>query len=219
VSAQRLHTVQTMSAQRATSEGGGLLGSLLGGLLSGPAMGNELGEAAEGPAVFELADDVGEVAVGLDAEEEAAIGEGEGGGEALAPTRGACEEEVASGYGKHADSALAAAVVDLEASIAEAAAEEITLVDGVGGGSAQGGLGQELGVEQISPAVERVEERERAPPSLIGAGIGVKAAFLAVGLDGVEVGEVLDRSLMRVRAPGHRDQRFHGIVITQNGAS
>ena len=95
--------VQAQQQSARAPRDGGLLGGLLSGLLSGPAVGDELGEAAEGPAVFELADDVGQIAVGLDAEQEAAVGEGEGGGEALA---------------KHANSALAAAIVDLEAPIA-----------------------------------------------------------------------------------------------------
>ena len=48
-------------------------------------------------------------------------------------------------------------------------------------------------MKRVSPAVDRIEERERAPPALVGAGISIETALLAVGLDGVEVSEIFER--------------------------
>ena len=109
----------TIGEQAAPGKGIGLLGALLGGMLSGPAVGDELGEAFHRPAGFDLADDVDEVAVGLDAEREAIVDEGEGDGEALAAARGASEEEVPSCDGEESNSAFDAPVVYLKASVVE----------------------------------------------------------------------------------------------------
>ncbi|MEO8902290.1 MAG: hypothetical protein ABI488_10325 [Polyangiaceae bacterium] len=70
--------------------------------------------------------------MGLNAEHEAAVGEGESGGEALSAAWGAGEEEIATGDGKHANSSLDTAVVDFKAAVVEAAAKELTLIDGGG---------------------------------------------------------------------------------------
>jgi hypothetical protein len=45
-----------------------LFGALLCGLIRGPALRDELGKLSQGPATFELADDVDEVLVRIDAE-------------------------------------------------------------------------------------------------------------------------------------------------------
>ncbi len=90
----------------ATAKPPSLLGALLGGMLGGPAVRNELGEALHGPTRFDLADDVDEVAVRLDAEREAIVDEGEGDGQTLATARGAREQEVPSCDGEESDSAL-----------------------------------------------------------------------------------------------------------------
>ena len=98
-----------------------LLTGLVGG---GPGPGDELGEPSHGPARLELADDVEQVEVGVDAEQGAVVDEGVGGGESLAAAGGACEEVVAAADGEVADAALDAAVVDLEAPIFEATPKE-----------------------------------------------------------------------------------------------
>src|SRR5688572_4708896 len=172
---------------------GGLLGALLSGMLEGPARGHQLGETAQRPARFELADDVEQVNVRVDAENEAAIDEGEDGRKPLTAASGAGEEEVPAGHGVRPNATLGAAVVDLEAAIFEAAAEEGPLVDGVGRGLAQRGFRQELGVNAVDPFVEGVEQGERATAALFAAGIGIEAPGLAVFLNGVEVDEVLER--------------------------
>src|SRR5688572_19480751 len=171
---------------------GGLLGTLLSSMLERPACGHQLGEAAQGPARFQLTDDVEQVNVRVDAENKAAIDKGEDGREPLASASGAGEEEVPAGHGVRANAALGAAVIDLEAPIRKAAAEEGPLVDGVSRGLAQGGLRQEFGVNAVDPLVEGVEQWQRAPAALLAAGIGIEVPGLAVFLDGVEVGEVLE---------------------------
>src|SRR5690606_309753 len=47
--------------------------ALLSGMLGGPALRDELGEAAQGPAGLELADDVHEVGVGVDSEQQTVV--------------------------------------------------------------------------------------------------------------------------------------------------
>jgi hypothetical protein len=74
----------------------------------------------------------------------------------------------------------------------EAAPEEGPLIDGVGRGAAQWGLGQELGVELIDPGVERIENRQRAPPPLVTAGLGIEALLFAFGLNLVQLGKEPD---------------------------
>ncbi len=83
--------------------------------------------------------------LGLNAEHEAAVGEGESGSEARSTARGACEEEIATGDGKHANSSLDTAVVDFEAAIIKASTKEFALIDGVRRGSAQRDLGRHFG--------------------------------------------------------------------------
>src|SRR5690606_7693417 len=103
---------------------GGLLGMLLRGMPDRPTGGQQLGEAAQRPARLELADGGEQVDVGVDAEDEAAIDQGEDGRQPLASAGGAGEEEIAAGYGKGPNAPLGAAVVDLEAPVLEAATEE-----------------------------------------------------------------------------------------------
>ena len=87
-----------------------------------------------------------------------------------------------------------AAVIDLEAPVAEAAAEEVALVDGVGRVAPEGRLGQEFGVKVVDPAVERIEQGQRAPTPFFSTSRGVESTRLAVFLDRVEVDEVLERN-------------------------
>ncbi|MEY4548940.1 MAG: hypothetical protein RL685_5135 [Pseudomonadota bacterium] len=148
-----------------------LFEALLSGLVGGsPVPGNELGQATHRPARVELADDIEQVLVGVDAEQGAVVDEGVGGGEPLAAACGAGEEVVVATDGEVADPSLDATVVDLEAPVLEAAPKEHTLVDRVGGSAAQRGLRQEFGVKVVNPVVERVEQRQRAPPALLRAG-------------------------------------------------
>src|SRR5690606_34672839 len=162
-------------------------------MLDRPTGGHQLGEAAQRPARLELADGVEQVDVGVDAEDEAAIDQGEDGRQPLASAGGAGEEEIAAGYGKGPNAPLGAAVVDLEAPVLEAATEERPLVDGVGGGLTEAGFRQELGMNAVDPLVESVEQGQGASTALLAAGIGIEASGLAGFLDGVELDEVLQR--------------------------
>src|SRR6187431_1348785 len=116
------------TASRAPS----LLGAVLGGLLGGPVCRDELREAAQRPAALELVDDIDEVALGIDAESEAVVHQGERDGQPLAAAYGAGEEKATARDGEQADPALDTPVVDLKAPVVEAAAEEGALVDRVG---------------------------------------------------------------------------------------
>src|SRR3954469_14387377 len=97
-----------------------LLSVLLSGMLSQPAMGDKFGEACEGPTGFELADEVEEVTVGVDAKGEAVVDEGEGDGQALAAAHRAGEKEIAAGHGKQANAPFDPAVVDIKPAVLEA---------------------------------------------------------------------------------------------------
>ncbi len=48
-------------------------------------------------------------------------------------------------------------------------------------------------MELICPTIKCIEERERAPPALVSSRVGIEATLFAVGLNGVEVGEIFDR--------------------------
>lgn len=129
-------------------------------MLEGPSGRGQLGEATEGPARLELGDDVLEVGLGVDAAEQAAVGQGEGDGEAFPAADGAGEVETPACGGEEPDSSFDATVVDLEAAVVEAAAEEVALVDGVGGRSTQRRLGQQLRVDEPDRVVRGTSDRD-----------------------------------------------------------
>jgi hypothetical protein len=85
-----------------------------------------------GEAALELLDHVDEVALRVDAESEAVVHQGERDREPLAAAGGAGEEKAAARDREQPDPSLNTAVVDLEAPVLEAAAEEGTLIDRVG---------------------------------------------------------------------------------------
>jgi hypothetical protein len=186
-----------MSKPAAPPEQLSLFAALVGGLvrrpLRGPAARDEIAEQLLGPAGFELADHVDQVLVGVEAEQQAAVDEGEGRGEALTTASRPGEEEVATRHSKGTDSPLDAPAVDLEAPVGEAAPEECALVDRVGRGAPERGLGQQPRVELVDPSVEGVEQRQRAPPPLLTSRPGIEPALLAVVFDRVQVCEDLER--------------------------
>jgi hypothetical protein len=126
--------------------GTSLLGAMLRGLLERPTLGDELVQAPEGPTCLEPLDRLDEVRVGVKVESQAVVHEGEGDGQTFASARRAGEQKGSSGHGKKPDPSFHATVVDLEAPICEAASKEGSLVDGIGRGATQRGLGQELRV-------------------------------------------------------------------------
>jgi hypothetical protein len=125
---RKAHPQRRTAPNSATS----LLGALLGELVGQPVVGDEGRELAHGPAGLDLADDVDEVAIWVDAEQEAAVDEREDDGQALATPLRAGEEEHSARHGEQPDAALDATVINLEGTIFEASSEEGTLVDGVG---------------------------------------------------------------------------------------
>jgi len=80
--------------ERQDPAGFNLLGSMLSGLLGEPTRRGELTEAFQRPAGLDSIDDVDKVGVGVDAEDDAIIHEGECSGEPLAAADGPGEEKV-----------------------------------------------------------------------------------------------------------------------------
>src|SRR5512133_2482015 len=174
--------------------GGSLFGALLGGMLGSPVRRSELAETPQGPAGFDLGDDVDQVGVRIDAEEPAIVDQCECVGQSLAAEDGSGEEEIAPGYGEGPDSALAAPVVNLESSVLKTASEEWALVDRVGCRSPQRRFRKQLRIGAVNPVVEQLQNRERAPLAFFEALIGRKVSLFAVALDCVDVREVLQRN-------------------------
>src|SRR5450759_431731 len=135
-----------------------LLGALLSGLVRSPACGGELGHARQGVTALKLVDGVLQVAPGIDAEDQAVIDQGVSHREAFTAAHGAGEEKVPAPDSVVANSSFGSAVVDFECAVAETAAEEEPLVDGVGCGPAQRGLGQERGMHAVHPGVQLVQD-------------------------------------------------------------
>src|SRR4051794_95583 len=110
--------------------------SLLSGLLrrreqaafERPSVGDELDNAAHGPAGFEFADDVDQIVTCTEAEVSAGLDQAVASSEALGAVDGPGEEEVLSAEGRFSDQAFDAAVVDLELTVREAASEEGALL-------------------------------------------------------------------------------------------
>jgi hypothetical protein len=94
------------------------------------------------PTGLELVDNVDQVRVGVDAKDKAVVDEGEGDGEGP-------------------DSALGPTVIDLESPVIEAVSEELPLVDGVGGRTSQGRLGEEFRMNGVDPFVESMPQPRR----------------------------------------------------------
>src|SRR5690606_12808466 len=188
----------SMLSTPASAEGGvpapGLLGSVLSGLLARPAPREELGEPTERPASLELRDHVDQVAIGIGAEDRAVIDERVGDREAFAAADRAGEEVVSTADGEVADSAFDATVVDLEPAVVEATTEKLPLVFRVGRCAPQRGLRQKLGVDFLDPAIQGIQNRQRAPPPLFASSLRGQAAFLAFGFDQIEIREVLERN-------------------------
>src|SRR5450759_825264 len=170
-----------------------LLGTLLSGLVRSPAGGGELGHARQGVAALKLVDGVLEVAPGIDAEDEAVVDQGVGHRETFTAAHGAGEEKVSAPDSVVADSSFGPAVVDLECTVAEAAAEKDSMVDGVGCGPAQRGLGQEGGMRAVDPGIQLVQDGQGAHTADLAAGLRIDTAGLALGLDEVEVGKEFKR--------------------------
>ena len=103
-----------------------------------PAIGDELDDAAQRPAGFDLGDDVDEVVARADAQRATGLHERVCGGESLGGLLRAREVEVTPPDGRLADRALDQTVVDLEAPVTEAAALVGALRERVAAGFARG---------------------------------------------------------------------------------
>src|SRR5664279_1011430 len=171
------------------SADGVVFGWLLSGLTGGPVCGREFQDAGHEVAALKLVDGVPEVGLGIDAENQAVVHESVGIGEALAAADGAGEEEVAASDGEIANSTLGTAVVDFESTVSETATEEDALVDGVGGGSPESGLGQQQGMDGINPCVQLVEDGQGLLTANTAAFFDGNSVGFAFGFDAVNVGE------------------------------
>jgi hypothetical protein len=115
--------------------------------------------------------------------------------QALTAAHGAGEEKVSAPRGVVADSSFGPAVVDLERAVAETAAEEGPLVDGVGRGPAQRGLGQEFGMRAVDPSVQLVQGGQGARAANFAPRLRIDTNSLALGLDEIDVGTVAPPTL------------------------
>ena len=120
---------------------GGLLLTMLSGMVRNPAVGRQLGEATNGPAVHELREHVFEVDAGVDAPNLTVFRDGVGDREALATSHRACKEVDATADRECPNSTLGAPIIDLVTAVPEASSHEPPLVDLIGRCDPQRDLG------------------------------------------------------------------------------
>src|SRR5690606_23057702 len=161
--------------------------------LRGPACRGELGDAPKAKAGLELLEDVDEIVAYGDPGALGRLHERVRVREARCAFVRAREEKVLPAERDATDLALDPPVVDLESAIAEAATEVRALAGRVSQRLAERRGRRDRRPERVDPRVELVEERQRA----LGAErepIGRRESF-GRGLDRVEVGEELERTL------------------------
>jgi len=166
--------------------------AVLSAMIEGPPRGREFAEPRQGPACLDLDEDVLDIVLRIDAQQQAVVDEGVRDRETFAAAHGTGEEKVSAADGERPDSALDAAVVNLETAVFEAASQVDVLTQRVGRRRPQRRLRQELGIDLRDPAIQRVEDRQRALAAHLGPGCGVEAAVLALGFDSIELPDVLD---------------------------